>query len=96
MRIDLNPGIQASDSGTVSKSDPRSGPVASHPNTDAATVSPEYMRAQALTAALSRLPDVRQDKVAALAERIRNGNYAVNPEQTAEALILHMGGRAAA
>jgi len=98
MRIDLSPGIQASDSGKVGKSDthPGSGPVNSHPDTDVATVSAEYTRAQALSAALTQHPDIRQEKVAALAERIRGGNYVANPEQTAEALILHMAGRAAA
>lgn len=99
MRIDLNASIsQTPDSGKPGKPDLPSaaGSQKSELAADAANPSADYVRAQALTTALSQLPDVRQDKVAALAEMVRNGNYAVTSEQTAAALMAHMAGRAAA
>jgi len=99
MRIDLNPSMsQTPDSGKPGKPDlpSGSGSRSSAGATDVSKPSADYVRAQALTTALSQLPDVRQEKVAALAAMVRSGNYAVTPEQTAEALISHMAGHAAA
>jgi flagellar biosynthesis anti-sigma factor FlgM len=98
MRIDLNTSIApTSDPGELSKSSLRSssGPAGSEVPGDVAKLSPDYARVQALTAAVSQLPEIRQDKVAALAEMIRSGNYAVSSEQTANALVSHMAGSAA-
>jgi anti-sigma28 factor (negative regulator of flagellin synthesis) len=99
MRIDLNPSIsQTPDSGKPGKPDLPSGSGSKNGQlaADVANPSADYVRAQALTATLSQLPDVRQEKVAALAEMVRSGTYAVTPEQTAEALMAHMAGGAAA
>jgi len=99
MRIDLNLGISpAADSATPVKPDiaAGSGPQNSDLVGDVASPSADYARAQALTATLSQLPDVREEKVAALAEMVHSGNYTVSPEQTAEALMAHMADRAAA
>jgi flagellar biosynthesis anti-sigma factor FlgM len=98
MRIDLNTSIgQTSNPAEATKSNLRSssGPADSEVPADVTKLSPDYARVQALTAAVSELPEIRQDKVAALAEMIRSGNYAVNAEQTAEALVSHMAGAAA-
>jgi flagellar biosynthesis anti-sigma factor FlgM len=98
MRIDLNTSIgQASNSGELTKASLRSSvaPASSDVPADVAKLSPDYVRAQALAAAVSELPEIRQDKVAALSEMIRSGNYAVTPEQTAEAMVSHMVGNAA-
>jgi anti-sigma28 factor (negative regulator of flagellin synthesis) len=99
MRIDLSLGIgQATDSAGAEKVDTPSGGGVSNPElaADVANPSAEYIRAQALTATLSQLPEIRQEKVAALAELVRGGNYAVSPEQTAGALMAHLSGGTAA
>jgi flagellar biosynthesis anti-sigma factor FlgM len=99
MRIDLNPNIgQTPDPGESNKPGLRSssGPASNDLAADVAKLSPDYVRTQVLTEAVNQLPEVRQDKVAALAQLIRSGNYAVTPEQTAEALLSHMAGCPAA
>ncbi|HYA25982.1 MAG TPA: flagellar biosynthesis anti-sigma factor FlgM [Terriglobales bacterium] len=99
MRIDLNLSIgQTPDSGKPGKPDLPSGAGSKTSDlaADVANPSADYVRAQALAATLSQLPEVRQEKVAALAEMVRSGNYAVTPEQTSEALLAHMAGSAAA
>lgn len=99
MRIDLGLGMsQATDSarpGSV-QTPSGGGPNNTELATDVAKPSADYVRAQALTATLSQLPEVRQEKVAALVELVRGGNYAVSSEQTAEALMSHLSGSAAA
>ena len=98
MRIDLNLGNSPAVDSTQPVKPEASGSAAKSSNlaADVANPSADYMRAQALTAGLSQLPEVREEKVAALAEKVQNGSYAVSPEQTAEALMSHMAGRAAA
>jgi flagellar biosynthesis anti-sigma factor FlgM len=44
-------------------------------------------RAGLLTAQVQQLPEIRQDRVTAIANAIRNGTYHVSPEQTAEAIL---------
>jgi len=41
----------------------------------------------ALVAQVNQLADVRQEKVSALAQQVRQGTYDVSPSQTAEALL---------
>lgn len=43
-----------------------------------------------LAAAVSQFPEVRQAKVAALAQQVRSGSYSPSPEQSAEALMSEM------
>ena len=89
---------QTPDSGKTGKPDLPSG-AGTKTNelaADVANPSADYVRAQTLAATLSQLPEVRREKVAALAEMVHSGNYAVTPEQTAEALLAHMAGSAAA
>lgn len=98
MRIDLNTSVgPTSDPGELSKSGLRSslGLASSEVPADVAKLSPDYARVQVLTAAVSQLPEIRQDKVAALSQMIRSGNYAVSSEQTADALVSHMAGSVA-
>ena len=61
---------------------------------DTANLSPD--QAQALAAQVNQLPDVRQEKVAALGRVIAQGNYQVTAQQTAEALISQITLRPAA
>jgi len=92
MRIDLNSGIgQTPDAAQPSKSSRSStGAGTGEMASDVTKLSPDYCKVQALAATVSELPEIRQDKVAALAESIRNGTYVVSAEQTAEALVSHM------
>ena len=67
-------------------SKPNSSP-ANALGSDVAKVSSEHSRVQALAAEISKLPEIRQQKVAELADKIRKGTYEVTPQQTAEALF---------
>jgi anti-sigma28 factor (negative regulator of flagellin synthesis) len=99
MRIDLGVGMnQPTDSARAGDVQTPSGGGQSNAElaADVAKPSADYVRAKALTATLSQLPEVRQERVAALAELVRGGNYAVSSEQTAEALMTHLSERAAA
>jgi hypothetical protein len=99
MRIDLNPSIgQTPDSGEPTKPGlrPSSGPAGSELAADVAQPAADYVPAQVITKAVNQLPEIRQEKVAALAQLISSGNYAVTSEQTAAALLSHMAGSAAA
>jgi flagellar biosynthesis anti-sigma factor FlgM len=51
---------------------------------------------QALAAEVNRIPEIRQDKVAALRQAIHEGNYRVTSEQAAEALLSETQIRSAA
>jgi anti-sigma28 factor (negative regulator of flagellin synthesis) len=51
---------------------------------------------QALAAQVNELPEIRQEKVAALGRAVQSGNYQVTPEQTADALLSELRTRPAA
>jgi flagellar biosynthesis anti-sigma factor FlgM len=101
MRINLNPGSPEALDGAklASTSDARS--TASPPSgddlasSDTAELSLDHARIGALAAQVNNLPEIRQEKVAALATAIRNGTYDVSPEQTADAMVTDMLGNAA-
>jgi negative regulator of flagellin synthesis FlgM len=63
---------------------------------DTAQLSLDQARVQALVSQATALPEVRQEKVAALGRAIRQGSYQVSPEQTAEAMLSEMLTRSAA
>jgi flagellar biosynthesis anti-sigma factor FlgM len=63
---------------------------------DKAVLSSDQARVQSLAAEVNQLPDIRQEKVAALGLAIQQGSYDVTPEQTAVALIGEMQARFAA
>lgn len=46
-----------------------------------------HARAGVLAAQIQQLPEIRQDRVTAIANAIRNGTYQISPEQTAEAIL---------
>jgi flagellar biosynthesis anti-sigma factor FlgM len=92
MKIDLT-GIPDTLDSATAKATPRVAANdrdhASNAN-DTATLSTGQGAVAALTAQVNQAPEIRQDKVAALAELVRTGNYAVTPRQTADAVIAHM------
>jgi len=93
MRIDLNQAPQAT-SETRSSSDSAALQArtssAPAPGEDQARLSGSYVQVTALAAQASQLPEVREDRVAALREAIFGGNYDVGPEQVAGAIFSQM------
>jgi len=91
MRIDNNvripDAVQAGQAKTSSSVAAGSG---SDLSSDTAKLSTSQSAVQALAAKVNDVPEVRQERVAALAGAIRDGSYQVTPEQTAEALMAHM------
>lgn len=93
MRIDLNSSLLPSDGTTSVKPGNRSvGTAATNPSAvpDSAESSTQSLSAAALTAAVGQVPEVRQEKIAALAEQLRNGTYETSARQTAEAMVAQM------
>ena len=93
MRIDLNAGVPPTpDSGSAGKSGARTTPGvgSGEPGADVAHLSADPARVQALAAAVSQLPEIRQERVTALAESLRSRTYEVTAQQTAGALMAHM------
>lgn len=92
MRIDLGSNLLPPDGTPSVQSGARSGEAvkSSGPESDSAQLSTDHFSAAALTAAVSQFPEVRQEKVAALAEQLRAGNYEVSAKQTAEAMVSQM------
>jgi len=99
MRIDLNAGIPpAPDPGQPVKPGPAAvvGSAGGALAADTAKLSTDLAGVAALAAAVNRLPEIRQGRVAALSEQVGNGTYGVTAEQTAGAIISHMLARPAA
>jgi flagellar biosynthesis anti-sigma factor FlgM len=63
---------------------------------DTAQLSLDQARIQALATQVNALPEVRQEKVAALGRAVRQGSYQVSPQQTADAMIAELLQRSAA
>jgi flagellar biosynthesis anti-sigma factor FlgM len=61
-----------------------------------AEFSSAQSRAAALTAHLNQLPEVRHQRVAAIAAAITSGTYQVSPEQTADAILSELHARSSA
>ena len=100
MRIDPNARAQeAQDSAGTAASTSRGTAAAAQPRTladDTAQLSGDQVRVQALTAQAIAVPEIRQEKVTALGQAVRNGSYHVSPELTAEAVISESLARASA
>jgi flagellar biosynthesis anti-sigma factor FlgM len=63
---------------------------------DTATLSETQNRVQALATQVAQLPEIRQEKVAALGRLINQGKYQVTAEQTAESILSAIAIRPAA
>ena len=95
MRIDLQSGIREAGSAESSRTGTRTdrhGQPGSKTG-EATEVSWNQAGVQSLTAAALCSPEVRQEKVAALAQKIRTGSYNVSAEQLADALVAQMKSR---
>jgi len=92
MRIDLNSNLLPSEGTPPIRTGTRSDATAtaSTGGADSADPSIQSLSTAALTATASQFPEVRQEKIAALAEQLRNGAYEVSARQTAEAMVAQM------
>jgi len=89
MRIDLNhislPELARDEKTRKAGAKAPSGPsVEDKTSLSADALSVSSLAAQALTA-----PPIRQDKVEALRQSIQNGEYKVEPDQIAQAILNH-------
>lgn len=97
MRIDLSTRIpEAADPGQAAKSGSPSASGGNSLGVDTAKFSSDPEKVQALTAGVTAMPEIRQEKVAALAQAVSSGSYQVTPEQTADAMMSQLGVRAVA
>ena len=93
MRIDLNrniPGAQGSEEPTRTGVREAARSPGVEGAEDAAKLSWGRASVQALSASVHQLPEIRQERVAALAQMIRTDTYQVTAEQIADRLISHM------
>ncbi len=97
MRIDLGTSLQQTLDPAGSANSTRTSSQSKATDLAAAVtkLSPEYEKVQSLAASVSQVPEMRQERVAALSESIRTGNYEVSSKQTAEALLSYMSSTAA-
>lgn len=94
MRVNLN-NLAASESAQTAHSSGRASQSAPRGvNSESATA--DQLSAASLSRTVAELPEVRQEKVAALAEKLRTGEYQVSAHQTADAIVSQMRERKAA
>ena len=101
MRIDLNAIIpEAPDPGQSAKAGGQAASgnssTAGLTGADTAQLSRDAGRVQDLVSQVNQFPEIRQDKVAALQQAIKDGTYSVTAGQSAEALISAIQIRSAA
>jgi negative regulator of flagellin synthesis FlgM len=92
MRIDLNaPTSEAPDPGQSTKSASQVGSGSTKgaglAGADTASLSQDQGKVQELASQVNQMPEIRQDKVAALKSAIQQGSYQVTSGQAAEALL---------
>jgi flagellar biosynthesis anti-sigma factor FlgM len=73
--------------GPTESSSAQGGPGQAKAVNDQAQLSASQSRVQDLQAQLTRLPDVRQDRVTALQKALGNGSFNVSDEQLADAML---------
>ena len=96
MRIDLNARTpEAQNSSGSEKPRPRSTREVARSAVaeDQAQLSGRQMPLRALEQLAISYPDMRQERVEALARSVRDGTYQASPEDTADALIAEMNWR---
>jgi flagellar biosynthesis anti-sigma factor FlgM len=96
MRIDFNYEPQAAPE--VSRPSNQAGAteansaVPSALGEDKAQLSRTHAQVEAYAAQAAQLPEVRQERVAALRESVQSGRYHVSHEKVAAAILVHMSG----
>jgi flagellar biosynthesis anti-sigma factor FlgM len=99
MKVDLNgpdlsslseltsTNVTSAQQGQVVSSQVPGSPVEPAIGEDTATLSADRFNPQSLTAKALESSEVRQDKVEALRQAIQNGDYKIEPDKIAEAMI---------
>jgi len=89
MRIDLNPvALNNVTAPQTSKAEVSADHQLQGPEEDRTTLSTDAASLQALTAKAMGSPEIRQDRVDALRQAISSGQYKIEPDQIATAMIL--------
>lgn len=89
MRIDLN-GISLNGMEREDKTKKTGAKPASSPHVeDKASLSTDTLNLSSLEAKVQAAPEVRQEKVEALRQAIQNGEYEVDPQKIAHAILEH-------
>ncbi len=89
MRIDLN-NIPLQPLEREEKARKAESKAPSAPNVeDKASLSVDTFNASSLEATALAAPQIRQDKVDALRQSIQNGDYKVEPDKIAQAILEH-------
>lgn len=94
MRIYSDPGTQLSESSRATAKNsatPEASSLVGNPlGQDLAQLSSGHAQIQALAAQAARLPEVRTERVSALREAVRSGNYNPAPQTLASAVFSHL------
>ena len=89
MRVDLN-GISLNGLEREDKTKKAGAKPAGAANVeDKASLSVDTLSLSSLEAKVQATPEVRQDKVEALRQAIQNGEYKVEPDKIAHAILQH-------
>jgi len=90
MKVELN-SVTLGSIGTLQNNKPEATSAGANaiegPDQDKTTLSTASTSVGALTSAALASPEVRQDKVAALRSAIQNGEYRIEADKIAEAMI---------
>ena len=88
MKVELNrPTLDSVASAQASKADISGQSPIEGSEEDKATLTTDRASLETLVAQAMTVPEVRQEKVAALRQAIQAGQYKVDPEKIADALI---------
>jgi len=91
--------MQADDSRTVGSVAPAAGPARAHPSDptaaepdsdDSVSLSECAREVQKAKELLSQLPEVREERIAAVRARLAAGDYHVSAPEVAEAVLRHL------
>jgi flagellar biosynthesis anti-sigma factor FlgM len=88
MKIELNsPALGGVTAAQPNKTEAADSNAVQQPEEDKATLSTSQASIESLTAKVLAMPEIRTDKVEALRQAISSGEYKVDPDQVAGAMI---------
>jgi len=95
MKIELNgPALDGVTAAQSNKPEAADSKEVQRPEEDKATLSTSQASIASLTAQALNMPEIRTDKVEALRQAISSGEYKVDPNQVADAIIDSMSDKA--
>lgn len=89
------PGENSARIAALGKNAEASAMTAAQPSVEEQSISAQS-QAAVLAAQVNQLPEVRQEKIAAIANAVKRGTYQVSPEQTADAILSELDARTSA